>query len=312
MIHVFRYPDGLYIAIDQCIEAAGHEFDTSTQRSLLRAARFGMDFVDCPPEMFADMCQTLRVLFHVREYHVALPLTYKQYKLLSLQVVIDRLIARNVFWLAYEICKYLRLDGRKATNRVLVHWAKQLVKTDNSDDSVARTIISKLSDVDGVSYAEIARAASMEGKPDLAIRLLENEPKASEQVPILMAMNEDALALEKAVSSGDTGLAQFVLLDLYQKFPGKGEFLSFINTRPAARDLFLQYCRENDPELLKDFYFSHDVLNETANLMIVDAFEDPVRASTLFFDHFSRISQNDTTPHAPCDILYLVPMLIGC
>jgi hypothetical protein len=276
-----EYPDGLYIAIDQCIEAAGHEFETSTQRSLLRAARFGMDFADCPPEMFADMCQTLRVLFHVREYHVALPLTYKQYKLLSLQVVIDRLIARNVFWLAYEICKYLRLDGRKATNRVLVHWAKQLVKTDNSDDSVARTIISKLSDVDGVSYAEIARAASMEGKPDLAIRLLENEPKASEQVPILMSMNEDALALEKAVNSGDTGLAQFVLLDLYQKFPGKGEFLSFINTRPAARDLFLQYCRENDPELLKDFYFSHDVLHETANLMIIDAFGDPALDSRI-------------------------------
>merc|ERR1719345_526831 len=94
-------------------------------------------------------------------------------------------------------------------------------------------------------------------------------------------MNEDALALEKAVNSGDTGLAQFVLLDLYQKFPGNGEFLSFINTRPAARDLFLQYCRENDPELLKDFYFSHDVLHETANLMIIDAFGDPALDSRI-------------------------------
>ena len=32
----------------------------------------------------------------------------------------------------------------------------------------------------------------------------------------------------------------------------------------------------------------------------------------FFWDHFSRSSQLYTTPHTPCDILYLVPMLIGC
>jgi len=90
-----------------------------------------------------------------------------------------------------------------------------------------------------------------------------------------LSMQEDALALEKAVASGDTGLIQFVLLDLYQKITGKGEFLSFIVTLPTARDLFLQYCRENDKDMLKDFYYSHDILNETANLDIVDAFADP-------------------------------------
>eukprot|EP00041_Stephanoeca_diplocostata_P031359 m.975716 g.975716 ORF g.975716 m.975716 type:complete len:861 (+) comp23942_c1_seq8:368-2950(+) len=270
------YPDGLFVAIEQCIEAAGQEWDSSTQRSLLRAARFGMDFVTCPSENFVDMCQTLRVLHHIRDYHVGMPLTYRQFKMLSIEVIIDRLIARDVFWLAFEICKYLKLTGSKSTNRVLEHWACRLVSADASDDKIARKIIEKLAEesVEGVSYAKIARAASMQGRPDLAIRLLECEPKYSEQVPLLLSMNEEDMALEKAIQSGDTGLAQFVLLDVYHKKSSKGDFLSSINTKPAARDLFLQYCRENEPSLLKDFYYSHDVLHETANLTLVDAYHE--------------------------------------
>ena len=34
--------------------------------------------------------------------------------------------------------------------------------------------------------------------------------------------------------------------------------------------------------------------------------------STSFLDHFSRSSQLRATPHVPYDLLYLVPMLIGC
>ena len=130
------------------------------------------------------MCQTLRVLHHLRDYHIAMPLTYKQFKLLTTEVVIDRLIARDKFWLAYEICGYLKLTGTKSTCRVLEHWASRLVALDGSDDRIARKIIEMIEteQVAGVSYAKIARAAVMESKPDLAIRLLDCEPKYSEQV----------------------------------------------------------------------------------------------------------------------------------
>jgi hypothetical protein len=72
------------------------------------------------------MCQTLRVLHHLRDYHIAMPLTYKQFKLLTTEVIIDRLIARDKFWLAYEICGYLKLTGTKSTCRVLEHWASKV------------------------------------------------------------------------------------------------------------------------------------------------------------------------------------------
>lgn len=38
------------------------------------------------------------------------------------------------------------------------------------------------------------------------MKLLDHEPKASDQVPLLLSMKEDRLALAKAVESGDTDL----------------------------------------------------------------------------------------------------------
>lgn len=85
-----------------------------------------------------------------------MPLTYKQYKILTIEVLIDRLIARNIFWLAFEICNYRKLTGATATNRVLIHWARTMVSKDASDDTIARTIITKLGDAQGISYAEMS------------------------------------------------------------------------------------------------------------------------------------------------------------
>jgi len=63
-------PDALPRAISECVEAAGHEWDTPQQQALLRAARFGMDFVDVPRGDYVEMCQHLRVLCHVRNFEV--------------------------------------------------------------------------------------------------------------------------------------------------------------------------------------------------------------------------------------------------
>ena len=62
----------------------------------------------------------------------------------------------------------------------------QLVALDGGDERISRKIIEMIEteNVAGVSYAKIARAAVMEGKPDLAIRLLDCEPKYSEQVGV--------------------------------------------------------------------------------------------------------------------------------
>ncbi|KAL5009442.1 hypothetical protein ScPMuIL_011747 [Solemya velum] len=183
--------DRLEIAVGQCIQAAGHEMEPDKQKVLLRAASFGKCFLtDYIPEPFVNMCQMLRVLCQVREHTIGIPLTYTQLEHLSMPVLIDRLVLRKRFYLAIRICQYLKIPDAEGASRILAHWAcyKVQQKSEN-DEAIARAIAQKLGDTPGVSYSEIASQAVDCGRTDLAIRLLDFEPKAAEQVPLF---NENA------------------------------------------------------------------------------------------------------------------------
>lgn len=100
------------------------------------------------------------------------------------------------------------------------------------DDEVCQSIVEKFSKLGGgsVSYADIAKKAWEVGRLDLAtkvpmsqcslyhgvltevgfLKLLDHEQHASDQVPLLLSMKEDRLALIKAVDSGDTDLGERV------------------------------------------------------------------------------------------------------
>ena len=52
------------------------------------------------------------------------------------------------------------------------------------------------------------------GRPHLAIKLLDHEPKASKQGQLLLKMKEDKLALKKAIESGDTDFIHLVLMHM--------------------------------------------------------------------------------------------------
>lgn len=48
-------------------------------------------------------------------------------------------------------------------------------------------------------------------------QLLNSEPRASEQVPLLIKMRRDQLALTKALESGDTDLGKlFLIMHMYK------------------------------------------------------------------------------------------------
>lgn len=86
-------------AVDECIDAAGQEWEPQWQRKLLnvsytymvieirhiiltfvyQAAKFGRGFLDFHnPTDFVNMGQTLKVLNAVRFYEVGIPLTYSE------------------------------------------------------------------------------------------------------------------------------------------------------------------------------------------------------------------------------------------
>ncbi|CZT04133.1 related to vacuolar protein sorting VACUOLELESS1 [Rhynchosporium agropyri] len=259
-------------AVDACVKAAGHEFSIYWQKQLLKAASFGKSVLDIyNSDEFVDMCETLRVLNAVRYYEIGLPLSYEQFLRLTPEKLVQRLINRREYLLALRISSYLRLP----TDRIYVNWASQKVRVGSEDeDTICRLIVEKLAGKRGISFEEIARAAYDEGRGRLATELLNHEPRAGKQVPLLLSMEEDEIALDKAIESGDSDLVFFVLLQLKKKLP-LASFFRVINTRPVATSLIESSAQEDDAELLKDLYYQDDRRIDGANVFVREALKQP-------------------------------------
>jgi len=260
-------------AVDTCVNAAGREFETYWQKQLLKAASFGKSVLDIyNSDDFVDMCETLRVLNAVRYYELGIALSFEQYQRLTPEKLIRRLLSRHEYLLALKIAGYLKLP----TDRIYVHWASTKVRVGSEDDdTICRLVVDRLSGKPGISFEEIARAAYHEGRHRLATELLNHESRGGRQVPLLLDMEEDELALDKAVESGDTDLILSVLLKLKKKLP-LASFFRTINSRPAATALVeASALREGDNTLLKDLYYQDDRRVDGANVFLRESLQQP-------------------------------------
>ncbi|XP_032879449.1 vacuolar protein sorting-associated protein 16 homolog [Amblyraja radiata] len=259
----------LYEAVEQCIEAAGNEYEPQMQKALLRAASFGKCFIsNFPPDTFVKMARDLRVLNAIRDYAVGIPLSYPQYKQLTIEILIDRLILRKLYPLAIKICEYMKISEFQGASRILAHWACYKVQQkEEPDDSIARAINHKLGDTPGISYSEIAAKAYDCGRTELAIKLLEYEPRSGEQVPLLLKMKRSQLALLKAIESGDTDLVYTVVAHLKNEM-NRGDFFMTLQNQPVALSLYRQFCKHQEPETLKDLFNQDDNHQELGNFYV--------------------------------------------
>jgi hypothetical protein len=252
-------------AVESCIDAAGHEFDVTRQRALLRAASYGQAFCsNFQRERVQETCRTLRVLNAVRDPAIGIPLSIQQYKLLTPVVLISRLINANCHLLALRISEYLDMNKEV----VIMHWAcaKITASPSTPDSHLLEILLDKLQLCKGISYAAVATHADNCGRRKLAAMLVEHEPRSTKQVPLLLSIGEEDTALVKATESGDTDLVYLVIFHIWQKRPPL-EFFAMIQGRVLARDLFVAYARCHKHEFLKDFFLSTGQIHEVAFLL---------------------------------------------
>lgn len=248
--------DKIGVAVSECIEAAGFEFDTETQKSLIRAAHFGKGFIKAHnPDDYIRICRIVRVLNAVRQNEVGIPLTISQFMHLTPTVVLDRLVFRKHYGLAIQIAKHLNLSE----SRILEHWAYHKITSEKNDVEIIQKIADKFRDPSklGISFCTIAKKAEEVGKTKLAIQLLELEPNQSLQVPLLLKLNENKKALLAATQSGDTDLIYMVLMQLKETTP-LSKFQMIIREFPLAQNLYKKYCLLNNVTALKDIYLQED------------------------------------------------------
>ncbi|CAN8284876.1 unnamed protein product [Cochlearia groenlandica] len=252
-------------AVESCIDAAGHEFDVTRQRALLRAASYGQAFCnEFQRDRVQETCRTLRVLNAVRDPDIAIPLSIQQYKLLTAMVLISRLINAHSHLLALRISEYLGMNKEV----VIMHWAcaKITASPSTPDSHLLEILLDKLQLCRGISYAAVATHADNCGRRKLAALLVEHEPRSTKQVPLLLSIGEEDTALVKATESGDTDLVYLVIFHIWQKRPAL-EFFAMIQGRVLARDLFVAYARCHKHEFLKDFFLSTGQIQEVGFLL---------------------------------------------
>uniref|UniRef100_A0A8C8ZY09 Vacuolar protein sorting-associated protein 16 homolog n=1 Tax=Prolemur simus TaxID=1328070 RepID=A0A8C8ZY09_PROSS len=287
-------------AVQQCIEAAGHEHQPDMQKSLLRVGlegRAGQGWEGGGMDSWgSSLCCPLALLRRL-PLETSIPMRVRRvltargdgeqgkyrYKQLTIQVLLDRYGKPRagatlpplstpshslLYPLAIQICEYLRLPEVQGVSRILAHWACYKVQQkDVSDEDVARAINQKLGDTPGVSYSDIAARAYGCGRTELAIKLLEYEPRSGEQVPLLLKMKRSKLALSKAIESGDTDLVFTVLLHLKNEL-NRGDFFMTLRNQPMALSLYRQFCKHQELETLKDLYNQDDNHQELGSFHI--------------------------------------------
>lgn len=251
-------------AVDNCIEAAGYEFEAHWQKKLLRAAAFGKSALDIyDSDNFVLMTEYLRVLNAVRQFDVGILLDYQQLIHLTPQRLIDRLLVRRMHLLAFKCAEYLQLS----TEKIYVHWACTKIRVSTQpDDTLCTEIVTRLNTLPGISYEEISRTAYEEGRTQLAITLTEYEPRPEKQVPLLLNMQEQELALNAAVKSYNTNLVVYVITTLHRDL-SLAAFFRLINDKPMAAKCFEKlYDDTKDKSLLENFYYQDDRREATAEL----------------------------------------------
>jgi hypothetical protein len=98
-------------------------------------------------------------------------------------------------------------------------------------------------------------------------------------------MEQDEVALVKAIESGDTDLGTstiddsdsvfIVLQHLRAKLP-LAQFFRVFNDKPVASQLFEGWAKKYDRELLKDFYYQDDRKSASAGVLIHESLEQKV------------------------------------
>lgn len=285
--NIQRIRPNLPEAVDVCVRAAGYEFDPNWQKRLLKAASFGKSVLELyNSDDFVEMTEKLRVLKAVRDYQIGMPISYEQYIRLTPEKLVQRLVNRHEYMLAIRISEYLLIPADK----IYVHWASQKVKVSTADDdAVCKLVVQRLEGKSGISFELIAQSAYDEGRSHLATQLLNHEPRAGKQVPLLLTMEEDEIALDKALESGDTDLVYFVLLHLKKKLP-LASFFRTINNRPTASALVETSAREEDTELLKDLFYQDDRPIDGSNILLSEALQQTtVQAKTDKLRSASRL-----------------------
>jgi hypothetical protein len=283
-------------AIGEILDAASYEMERAAQEQLLavvaRARSSGRvrlrgDGEDDEDE-FVDVSKRIRMLNSVRSPEgCAVPISHEQYRTLSgvvdrglkskeALVLVDRLVQRGEYKWAVNVADFM---GMKV-DKILVQWSVAKVSAATDELAAYKEIAHVLQKCPSASFTDAALEAAAQGKQQLALRLLDAEPRSQSQVLLLLQMGLDDIAMEKAVASSDADLTYLVLLKLMHR-ASQPAFYAALKRYEAARMQFLAASQHSPPMARRASDFLLDLGSEryVAIQRLVAAFQPPPRGA---------------------------------
>ena len=213
--------------LDDLLSVAVHQLDVTVQRQVLQVVSFVVPLVrGYDSDRYVDVVKRLRVLNAVRHISCGMPLTHRQYEELAgaknlrsivgpeAQGLVDRLVNRQEFQLALEIATQMNIR----TQKLFVQWScAKVLRASGSDAALKRELVAVLANCPGASFIDAALTAFDVNRKDLAVSLLQEDPRPSNQVMLFLQMGQDKIALQRACESGDADLVLMALIKLLRE-----------------------------------------------------------------------------------------------
>ena len=207
--------------------------------------------------------------------------------------------------------------------QVMLHWACAKISASSfsqlSDQELKDHIMQRFKDclptgsvaMSCGRFAPIAAHAQSLGRYKLSLKLLEEEGSCSLQVPLLLSLSlmvstppqhnaqgseaeVDVLqrALKKAIESGDVDLVYLVLFNAFKR-KSASEFWTLVSSRALARNLFVKFCREREPDLLETILTVHGLTSELAEHLFRKALSQYLASSSHHVSFSSGSTKKD-------------------
>lgn len=284
--------DGLLQAINDSLDAALEEFDPYWQKKLLKAASFGkaeLEMRNGESDVairFVKVCDELRILNLIRDRGIGLFLTYSTFKKLGVTRVVELLVKRQKFAEAFQISKFLKLP----LDAVFVSWACCKIKYSTSgDEELSQALLGRFQQLSGgkyISFARVAEVAFQEGRLNLAKVLINFESLFEKQIPLLLTMEENELALQKSIESQniDLILETILILKSTLSYP---QFFKLLNSSKPSSNVFEYFYRTNS-QIIHDFYNQADRPIDLANYELSTSNFSPASVKTAITTYNTR------------------------
>lgn len=234
-ITLLKSDDVLSIAMDDALQVALDELDTSWQKKALKAVTFGKVYAEgaFDADKYVAVLDTVKVLNQLRAHELGLFLTYLEVQSIGWKEVVKMLLRRNQHYLTLRITRALGL--KDLVPLIYIHWCCYKIRKELglSDVQLFKIIVDKLLSASNkrrnyMSIDMISDVAHEEGRVILTNLLIDLEPSITNKIKKLVDFDEIELALVKAFQSGDYSLSLLMLMRVQDSLP-TSDFFEILN-----------------------------------------------------------------------------------